>query len=131
LNFRPKKTNSVRFLDNPSDFYKTLVDDEKQLNCEKLSTSYSIQIEKINAMAIEEAEKKRRIAEEVQSLKKILNKLRTAARTRMSEQDIHISYLSFGLLKWKETHSAATSDFFLAPLLLVPATLKRTSANEP
>lgn len=131
LNFKPKRTNSVKFLDAPSILYKRLVYDEEQLNCEKLSTPFSVQISKIQSMEIEELEKKKRIAEETQTYKKILNKLRTAAKTRMNEQGINISYLSFGLLKWKETQAAVTSDFFFAPLLLVPATLKRTSANDP
>ncbi|GAA3409725.1 DUF4011 domain-containing protein [Paenibacillus hodogayensis] len=131
LNFKPKRTNSVKFLDDPSNLYKLLVDDEKQLNCEKLSTTFSVQISKIQSMAIDEHEKKKRIAEETQNLKKILNKLRTAAKTRMNEQGINISYFSFGLLKWKETQTSATSDYFLAPILLVPATLKRSSANDP
>lgn len=52
-------------------------------------------------------------------------------KKRMSEQGINTSYLSFGLLKWKETQIAATSEFFLAPLLLVPVTIKRISANDP
>ncbi|MFD2880429.1 DUF4011 domain-containing protein [Paenibacillus rhizoplanae] len=33
-------------------------------------------------------------------------------------------------MKWKETQLSSTSDFF-APLLLVPVTLKRSSANAP
>ncbi|MGC5776650.1 DUF4011 domain-containing protein [Paenibacillus pabuli] len=131
LNFKPKRTNSVKFLDDPAQLFKSLVTDEEQLNCEKLSTVFSVQISQIQLMTIEEHEKKKRIAEEMQNYKKILNKLRTVAKTRMNEQGINISYLSFGLLKWKETQSAVASDFFSAPLLLVPATLKRTSANDP
>lgn len=131
LNFKPKRTNSVKLLDEPSSLYKLLVDDEEQLNCDELLTSFSVQIAKIQTMAIEDQEKKKRIAEETQSYKKILNKLRTATKTRMSEQGINISYLSFGLLKWKDTQSATTSDYYFAPLLLVPTTLKRTSANDP
>lgn len=131
LNFKPKKNNSIRFLDDPTQLFKLLVDEEMQLNCEKLSTPFSIQIAKIQTMVIEDREKKKRIAEETQNYKKILNKLRIAAKTRMNEQGINISYLSFGLLKWKETQTAATSDFFFAPLLLVPVTLKRSSANDP
>lgn len=130
LNFKPKKTNSVNFLNAPLELYESLVGDEKQLDCNKLVTQYTQQIEKIKLMAIEEIEKKKRIAEEIQNYNKILNKLRTAAKTRMNEQGINISYLSFGLLKWKETQLASSSDFF-APLLLVPVTLKRTSANAP
>ncbi|OZQ62773.1 hypothetical protein CA600_21150 [Paenibacillus sp. VTT E-133280] len=130
LNFKPKKTNSVNFLDAPSYLYESLVGEEKQLDCDKLATQFSQQIEKIKSMTIEELEKKKRIAEETQNYNKILNKLRTAAKTRMNEQGINISYLSFGVLKWKETQLSTSSDF-LAPLLLVPATLKRTSANAP
>lgn len=131
LNFKPKKTNSIKFLDDPSSLFELLVDDENQINCDKITTQFSFQIDKIKTMAIEELDKKKRIAEETQSYKKILNKLRTAAKTRMNEQGINISYLSFGLLKWKETQTATSSDVFSAPLLLVPALLKRTSANDP
>lgn len=132
LNFKPKRTNSIKFEDDPTNLFKLLVDDEEQLNCEKLSTPYSDQMARIQASTIlEDSDKKKRIAEITQDYKKILNKLRTAAKTRMNEQGINISYLSFGLLKWKETQTAATSDFFFAPLLLVPVSLKRTSANDP
>lgn len=130
LNFKPKRTNSVNFLDDPSSLYRSLVMEEKQeLDCEKLKTQFSIEIEKINFMTIESVEKKKRIAEETQNYNKILNKLRTAARTRLSEQGINISYLSFGLLKWKETQLTSTSDYYFAPILLVPATLRKVSAN--
>jgi superfamily I DNA and/or RNA helicase/very-short-patch-repair endonuclease len=131
LNFKPKKTNSIKFLDEPSGLFQLLVDDEQSINTEKLATQYSLQIDKTKLMAIDDLEKKKRIAEETQSFKKILNKIRTAAKTRMNEQGINISYLSFGLLQWKETQTAKSSEVFFAPLLLVPATLKRTSANDP
>jgi len=132
LNFKPKRTNSIKFEDTPSSLFKLLVEDEEQLNCEKLSTSYSDQIAKIQASTtLEDLDKKKQIAEVTHNYKKILNKLRTTARTRMNEQGINISYLSFGLLKWKETQTSAASDFFLAPLLLVPVTLKRNSVNDP
>lgn len=131
LNFKPKKTNSIKLLDDPSSLYKLLIDDEEQLNCDKLITPFSLQITKIQSMAIDDIEKKKRIAEESQNYKKLLNKIRIAAKTRMNEQGINISYLSFGLMKWKETQLATTSDVFYAPLLLIPASLKRTSANDP
>lgn len=131
LNFKPKKTNSIKLFDDPTTLYNLLIGDEEQLNCDKLTTTFSLQISKIQSMAIDDIEKKKRIAEETQNFKKILNKIRIAAKTRMNEQGINISYLSFGILKWKETQLATTSDVFYAPLLLIPATLKRTSANDP
>ncbi|MDG0789959.1 DUF4011 domain-containing protein [Cohnella ginsengisoli] len=115
LNFKPKASNSIKFMDEPSILYKLLVKEENQLNCEKLATQFSAQIEKLKGMAIEELEKKKRIFEETQKYKKILNKLRMAAKTRMNEQGINISYLTFGLLKMERNSKRRYFRLFFCP----------------
>lgn len=112
LNFKPNPTNSIQIFDEPSVLFKKLVVDEQPLNCEELSTVFA---------PIEEA----------QNFNKILLKLKNAARTRMSEQGINISYLAFGLLKWKESSSHSATEWCTAPLLLTPVVLKRDNVNHP
>ncbi|MFD1904395.1 DUF4011 domain-containing protein [Paenibacillus rhizoplanae] len=82
-------------------------------------------------MAIEELEKKKRSAEEIQNYNKTLNKLRTAAKTRMNEQGINISYLSFGLFEM-ERNTALVYIRFLCAFTVGACNLKkRSSANAP
>lgn len=51
-----------------------------------------------------------------------------AARTSMEEQGVNILYLALGMLQWYESDSAEEPR--LAPLVLVPVTLERSSARE-
>jgi hypothetical protein len=50
------------------------------------------------------------------------------ARTRLNEQGIQTMYLAFGVLKWKEQ---GNEKEFMAPLVLVPVELNRSSASHP
>ncbi|HUC80123.1 MAG TPA: DUF4011 domain-containing protein, partial [Flavisolibacter sp.] len=51
-----------------------------------------------------------------------------AARTSLEEQGLNTLYISLGMLMWYE--SDASEEGRLAPLLLVPVTLERSSASE-
>ncbi|CAM3717272.1 DUF3320 domain-containing protein [Mucilaginibacter galii] len=50
------------------------------------------------------------------------------AKTSIEEQGLNILYLSMGMLNWFEKGN--TEECRLAPLILVPVTLERSSANE-
>ncbi|RAJ33015.1 DUF3320 domain-containing protein [Pedobacter cryoconitis] len=50
------------------------------------------------------------------------------SRTSIEEQGINILYLALGMLNWYEKGN--TSDIRLAPLVLIPVSLERSSANE-
>jgi superfamily I DNA and/or RNA helicase/very-short-patch-repair endonuclease len=51
-----------------------------------------------------------------------------AARTSIEEQGVNILYITLGMLQWFE--SDASEDSRLAPLILIPVTLDRSSATE-
>ncbi len=55
-------------------------------------------------------------------LNKVLYNLRYASHTIQEEQGFNILFVTFGMLKWRETQN---SDFSFAPLLLVPVQLQR------
>ena len=50
------------------------------------------------------------------------------ARTSIEEQGVNILYLALGMLRWNEPGN--TEDVRLAPLLLIPVNLERSSAQE-
>ncbi|WP_172194791.1 DUF4011 domain-containing protein [Saccharibacillus qingshengii] len=151
LNFKPKKTNSLRLSENLSWLAEQLLD-EQYLNLEELETPFLEEVRRLQSKSYEitsaESDKMNpaqrrkhqedwerniqgRINEQHNELKKALTKLRNSARTAMNEQGINIAYLTFGLLKWKPgtgTNSTQTSS---APLLLLPVMIKKTSANSP
>src|SRR5215212_6715675 len=64
----------------------------------------------------------------ISALNKVLYNLRYTSRTIQEEQGFNVLYVTFGMLKWKESPS---SDFSFAPLLLVPVQLERESADSP
>lgn len=64
----------------------------------------------------------------VPALNKVLSNLRYTSRTIQEEQGFNVLYATFGMLKWRE---AASSDFILAPLVLVPLEIEREGAQSP
>ena len=60
-------------------------------------------------------------------LKKLLDTY-YAARTSLEEQGVNILYISLGILHWCESESSEEDR--LAPLLLIPVTLERSSVKE-
>lgn len=61
-------------------------------------------------------------------LNKVLYNLSYASRTIQEEQGFNILFVTFGMLKWRESQN---SDFSFAPLLLVPVLLERESPVSP
>lgn len=64
----------------------------------------------------------------IATLNKVLYNLRYTSHTIQEEQGFNVLYVTFGMLKWKETQS---SDFSYAPLLLVPVQVDRESSLSP
>ena len=61
-------------------------------------------------------------------LNRVLYNLRYTSRTVKEEQGFNVLYITFGMLKWRETQNG---DFNLAPLVLVPIQIKRGSPASP
>ena len=51
-----------------------------------------------------------------------------AARTSLEEQGVNILYITLGMLQWYESDSSEEAR--IAPLILIPVTLDRSSASE-
>ena len=64
----------------------------------------------------------------IPQLNKILYNLRYTSRTVKEEQGFNILYITFGMLKWKESQN---SDFNYAPIVLVPIQIERGSPASP
>ena len=64
----------------------------------------------------------------IAALSKVLYNLRYTSHTIQEEQGFNVLYITFGMLKWKESQS---SEFSYAPLLLVPITVDRASSLSP
>ena len=64
----------------------------------------------------------------IATLNKVLYNLRYTSHTIQEEQGFNVLYITFGMLKWKESQS---SEFSYDPLLLVPVTVDRTSSISP
>jgi very-short-patch-repair endonuclease len=64
----------------------------------------------------------------VPALNRVMYNLRYLSRTVQEEQGFNVLYITFGMLKWKEVH---TSQFSLAPLVLVPVHIDRQNPNSP
>ncbi|PXV57132.1 AAA domain-containing protein [Dysgonomonas alginatilytica] len=62
-------------------------------------------------------------------LQKTLKVLRAKAKMSIEEQGINTLYLTFGLLKWKET--SFSEQIITSPLVLVPVTLTNESISSP
>ena len=60
-------------------------------------------------------------------LEKILKNLYRKAIIDYRERGIRILYITFGMMKWKET----TNDLIYSPLILCPVELKRDTARDP
>jgi very-short-patch-repair endonuclease len=64
----------------------------------------------------------------IAALNKVLYHLRYTSHTIQEEQGFNVLFVTFGMLKWKESPS---SDFSMAPLILVPVQIDRESADSP
>ena len=65
----------------------------------------------------------------IKEQQRVLRNLRDKSKMFIEEQGINILYLSFGFLRYNDIEYS--KQFFLAPLVLVPVTIKLDSIREP
>lgn len=101
----------------------------------KSQTLFDLDSEKKSDLKAEDKTPKRKLKpNEIESnhsisvLNKVLYHLRYTSHTIKEEQGFNVLYVTFGMLKWKESPS---SDFSLAPLVLAPVQIDRESADSP
>lgn len=58
-----------------------------------------------------------------------LKNIRRKAKTLLEETGVNVAYMAFGFIHWRESESS--SEFFRAPVLLVPIQLDQSSAVSP
>lgn len=65
----------------------------------------------------------------VEKLENVLSKIRLKAKSSIDEKGVNTLFITFGMLNWKESKD---SDIELkSPLVLLPVTLHRDSADQP
>ena len=122
LNFKQLKRATVR-IDMPDmlSLWDNLVDKEKTLEFPYINDidedTETVQIGEIKTNL------------NISDLQKSLRNLRDKSKTAMEEQGINALYLSFGLLKWRESNDS--DIYFNAPIILVPVTLMVESITSP
>jgi very-short-patch-repair endonuclease len=128
INFRETKRSNVGITSpNYGVLYKRLVLDEDELSFPfPLKTTYDENGEEHNISVQDGDLQTNKTLNEQQ---KTLKVLRGRAKTSMEEQGINSLYLTFGIIRWKESD---TSEILIsAPLVLVPVTLTVESISDP
>ena len=127
INFKETKRSNIA-IKSPDlgDLFNLLVNDEKSLKFSSPSkTIFDENGEEQSISVVKgDIETNQTISEQQRTLKS----LRAKAKTSIEEQGINTLYLTFGMLKWKESGSL---DIISSPIILVPASLKIESINEP
>jgi|GEM_PF-246447 len=128
INFKETKRSNVAITSpNYEELYKKLVHDEDNLSFPfPLKTTYDENGEETNTNVQEgDLETKSTLNEQQKTLKV----LRGRAKTSMEEQGINSLYLTFGIIRWKESDS---SDVIISsPLVLVPVTITIEAITDP
>jgi len=128
INFKETKRSNVKITSpNYDELYKRLVRDENELSFPfPLKTTYDENGEEHNISVQDGDLQTNKTLNEQQ---KTLKVLRGRAKTSMEEQGINSLYLTFGLIRWKESD---TSEVVIsAPLVLVPVILKVEAITDP
>jgi hypothetical protein len=128
INFKETKRSNVAITSPSYDIlYKKLVNDEDEVSFPfPLKTTFD---EDGEELYITHEEGDLETNKSLNEQQKTLKVLRGRAKTSMEEQGINSLYLTFGIIKWKESDS---SDLVISsPLVLVPATLKIQSMSDP
>lgn len=127
VNFYETKRSNVGITSPDYDvLYKRLVQDEKLSFSFPLKTSYDENGEEFNISVQEGDLQTKKTLNEQQKTLKIL---RTRAKTSMEEQGINSLYLTFGIIKWKESDVSEVE--ISSPIILVPVTLTIESITDP
>ncbi len=128
INFKETKRSSVAIILPSYDIlYKKLVHDECKLKFPfPLKATYDENGEEININFQEgDLETKNTLNEQQKTLKA----LRGSAKTSIQERGINSLFLTFGIIRWKES---VTSDVVISsPLVLVPVVISVESITDP
>ena len=128
INFKETKRSNVAITSPCYDvLYKELVQDEDELSFSfPLKTTYDETGEEHNITVQEgDLETNKTLNEQQKTLKV----LRGRAKTSIEEQGINSLYLTFGIIRWRESD---ISDVVISsPLVLVPVTITIESITEP
>jgi very-short-patch-repair endonuclease/DNA polymerase III delta prime subunit len=134
LNYRLPKSRGLAIVhEKPEDIYRMLVQEEKNLSFQPMPAAGAapqLAFEEMSAPQKQAAQTDTRLqtAEAEDMLQTRLLNTYYAARTSIEEQGVNILYMALGMLRWFENDTAAESR--LAPLVLVPVALERSSARE-
>jgi very-short-patch-repair endonuclease len=125
LNYKLPKSRGVQVVNELSaQVYDALVHGEKTLSFVAKAGEGDAPADD----ASRQQDNKLQTDEPEENLQKRLLNTYYAARTSIEEQGVNILYLAFGMLRWYET--ATSAEERLAPLVLVPVALDRSSARE-
>lgn len=128
INFKETKRSNVAIISPSYDIvYKRIVHEEDKLSFSfPLKTTYDENGEEIN-LNVERGDIE--TSKTLNEQQKTLKVLRARAKTSIEEQGINTLYLTFGIIRWKESD---ISDFVISsPLVLVPVSLTIESITEP
>jgi len=128
INFKQaKRTNILIKSPELGDLFNMLVKEDKCLKFSSPSkTIFDEHGEEQSILVVNgDIETNETLSEQQRTLKS----LRSKAKTSIEEQGINTMYLTFGMLNWMENDNSNIS--ISSPLILVPASLKIESINEP
>lgn len=116
LNYKPRKTGTVRLDNNIYDFFSSIQTDPLFIsNIPEAGSDLS----EDEQLIIEKRKK-----EQLKSLEKI----RKDERAHFNEFGFHITYLVFGMIEWQENDQAKS---FESPFILVPVEVITEGRNQP
>ncbi|QNK60986.1 DUF3320 domain-containing protein [Pedobacter sp. PAMC26386] len=135
LNYKTPKARGLRIVqEKSSSIYEILVKQNKAMTFlgrpGKDDDDDLLELPELTVEELKDAQEDTRLQtnEKEQKLQtKILNTY-YFAKSSIEEQGVNILYLALGMLNWYEKGN--TEDSRIAPLLLIPVTLERSSANE-
>ncbi|MBP1925603.1 very-short-patch-repair endonuclease/disulfide oxidoreductase YuzD [Sedimentibacter acidaminivorans] len=128
INFKETKRSNIA-IKSPclGDLFNLLVNQEKSLEFSYPSkTIFDDDGEEQSILVVKgDIETNQTLNEQQRTLKS----LRAKAKTSIEEQGINTLYLTFGMLNWRENKNSNIT--ISSPIILVPASLKIESINEP
>ncbi len=135
LNYRPSKARGVHVVqEKPAKVFEILVNLNKSMSFtgrpSKDNNPQELFFEGLNDLEISDAQGDLKLqTNESDTLlqSRLLNTF-YAARTSIEEQGVNILFLTLGMLNWYESESS--EEIRMAPLILVPVGLERSSARE-
>lgn len=130
INYKEGKRSNIRFtLPSYNLIYDLFVTQEKEIILPYLKNSFEKTANNNWENKYEIIKGDVETSVSVSELQITLKNLRNKAKTSIEERGVNILYLTFGLLKWTEQNNS--NEFFLSPLILVPAKISIESLASP